>query len=265
MNRLALLVLLLSAAPASAGAPEGTLAAAERAFAEGVELRDDADRARPAFARAAAAYDHLWESGHRTPELALNRSRAHRLAGDLPRCVAALHDGLAVARFSRPLQVELDDARSRVLYPLEGELTDQGRPPPMRTVSARVSPLDAWLLAGALWLLVCAGLARFAATRNTAWLVCAALCLCGLGTLAALWLRDAQERERNESLPLLVVSEDVYLRKGNATEYPPRLEPALPKGAEVRELTRRGGWVQVQLPGGAAGWLPERVVIPCGG
>lgn len=259
-----LLTLLLPASIALAASPEEALAAAERSFAEGAELRADAERAQAAFARAATAYDELWAQGCRTPELALNRSRAHRLAGSLPRAVAALHDGLAVARFSRPLQVELDDARSRVLYPLEGELTAQGKSVRARTVSARMSAADAWLVCGLLWLLACGGAARFVATRRAVWLGCAIVCLCGLGALGVLWARDARERERAESLPLLVVSEDALLRKGNAAEYPARIEPALPKGAEVRELTRRGGWVQVQLPGGAIGWLPGPAVVPCG-
>lgn len=262
--RLALLTLLLSAAPAFAASPEEALTEAERAFAEGVELRNDSDRAKVAFARAAASYDDLWARGHHTPELALTRSRAHRLAGNLPHGMAALHDGLAVARFSRPLQVELADARARVLFPIEGELNAQGRPRQARTVSTRMSPADAWVAAGLLWLLVCAGAARFAMTRNAFWLVFAALWMIALVSLGALWLQDSRQRERDESLPLLVVTDDVQLRKGNADEYPARIEPALPKGAEVRELSRRGGWVQVQLPGGMIGWIPEAATLRCG-
>ncbi len=264
LARFALLIaFLFSAAPAFGASAPDTLADAERAFAEGVELRHDSDRAKPAFARAAASYDELWARGYHTPELALNRSRAHRLAGDLPRGLAALHEGLAVARFSRPLQVELDDARSRVLYPIEGELTTQCRPRPIRTVSTRMSPADAWVASGFAWLLACAGVVRFAMTRNAVWLVFTALWVVALAFLGALWLQDVRQRERDESLPLLVVTTDVHLRKGNATEYAPRIEPALPKGAEVRELSRRGGWVQVKLPGGMIGWIPEEVIVPC--
>ncbi|MBP3958467.1 SH3 domain-containing protein [Gemmata sp. G18] len=259
------LALLLSTAPVSAASPEDTLAATERAFAEGVEARGDSDRARPAFARAASGYDELWARGYRTTDLALNRSRAHRLAGNLPRCIAALHDGLAVARFARELRVELEDARSRVLYPSEGELALQGRPRPVRTVSTRLSHADAWVAAGFAWLLACGGVVRFVMTRNALWLAFVALWVAALGALGALWVEDSRQRARDESLPLLVVTDEVYLRRGNATEYPTRIEPALPKGAEVRELTRRGGWVQVQLPGGVVGWLPESATIPCGG
>ncbi len=259
------LALLFSASPAVASSPADALAAAESAFAEGVELRTDSAKARPAFARAAAAYDVLWNRGHHTPELALNRARAHRLAGSLPRSVAALHDGLAVARFARPLQVELDDARAAVPFPLDGELAVQCRPRAVGTVSARMSPADAWFAAGFLWLLACTGAARFAMTRSAVWLGAAAAGVAGLLLLGGLWVEDARRRARDESLPLLVAADDVMLRKGNADAYPPRVEPALPKGTEVREVSRRGGWVQVRLPGGATGWLPEAAVIACGG
>jgi hypothetical protein len=255
---------LLLAAPAFASSPADALAQAEAAFAEGVEHRSDSAKARPAFARAAAAYDALWNQGHCTPELAINRARAHRLAGDLPRAVAALHDGLAVARYARPLQEELADARAAVQYPLEGELADQARPKPFRGVSTRMSPAEAWLLAGGLWLAVWAGTTRFAMTRNALWLAAAGMALAALLALGGLWLQDWRIRGREESLPLLVVAKGATLRRGNADAYPPRFDAALPRGAEVRELSRRGGWVQVQLPGGTVGWLPEASVIACG-
>jgi hypothetical protein len=250
--------------PAGGAEPDPVLAGAERAFSEGVEARTDADRARPAFARAAAGYDELWAQGHRTPDLALARGRAHRLAGALGRSIAALHDGLAAARFSRPLQVELDDARARVLFPTEGELAKQGRPRQARAVSSRMSPADAWLIAGSLWLTACAAVARFAMSRNALWLLFSAACVPALGALAVSWLQDARQRERDEALPLLVLTRDAHVRKGNAAEYPASIEPPLPAGAEVRELSRRGGWVQVQLPGGLVGWVPEPATVACG-
>jgi hypothetical protein len=261
----ALLALLLWSVSAFASSNPSALNEAESAFAEGVALRDDSAKARPAFARAAVAYDSLWNQGFHTPELALNRARAHRLAGNLPKCIAALHDGLAVARFARPLQVELDAARAAVQFPLEGDLAAQCRPKPVGTISTRMSPADAWFTAGLLWLLACAGVARFAMTRNAFWIGFAVFWLACLTLLGGLWLQDERRRERDESLPLRVVAEETLLRKGNSDTYPPRLEPALPKGTEVRELTCRGGWVQVQLPGGAVGWLPEAATIPCGG
>ncbi|MCI0705386.1 MAG: hypothetical protein L0241_30365 [Planctomycetia bacterium] len=262
--RLCLLALFLFASPVSAATPDELLNQAESAFAEGVQLRGDSVKAKPAFAQAAGAYDELWKHGFHTPELALNRARAHRLAGNLPRCIAALQDGLAVARFSRPLQVELTSARDAVEYPLEGDLAAQCRPPTSGTVSSRMSPTDAWVLAGFAWLVACLGVARFAMTRAVGWLVFAGVCVAGLALLGWLWVQDTRQRQREESLPLLVLANDSYLRKGNTETYPARIESILPKGVEVRELTRRGGWVQVRLSGGSVGWLPEQAMIPCG-
>jgi hypothetical protein len=233
---------------------------ANRAFAEGVELRADAVKARPAFARAARGYDELWHRGFRNPGLALNRARAHQLAGDLPGAIVAYHDGLAVARYDRPLQLGLEDARSAVAYPIEGDLVAQCRPRPRPTIGTRMSPAEAYISAGVAWLLVCLGAARFAMIRVVGWLVFAGFWLACLGLLGGLWWQDWRHRERDEAKPLVVVRGDVFLRKGNAEGYPPRLESRLPRGVEARELTRRGGWVQVELAGGVVGWLPEGAV-----
>ncbi len=256
----ALVAIFLGYASVHASA-EDDLKQAEVAFAEGASLRGDSAKARIAFAKAAAAYDALWRAGYQTPELAINRSRAHRLAGNLPHGIAALHEGLAVARYSRRLQRELDDARAAVQYPLDGELLRQAQPPPIRGWSSRFSPADRWLGAGLLWFLLWFGVAQFLMTRRAIWLVLSLLGSVVLLVGGILWWTDERRLQEEESLQLLIVKEDTILRRGNAGVYPPRLEAALPPGAEVRALTRRGGWVQVQLAGGAVGWLPEGVVL----
>lgn len=233
---------------------------ANRAFAEGVERRADGARARPQFARAARGYDEVWDRGYRNPPLALNRARAHRLAGDLPGAIAALHDGLTVAPYDRPLQVALEEARSAVAYPAEGDLAAQCRPRVRWSVGARMSPAEAYLAAGLLWLAACLGAVRFAMTRAGGWLAVAGAGLALLGLLGGLWWHDWRLRDAEAARPRVVVRDDVFLRKGNADGYPPRLEPRLPRGVEARELTRRGGWVQVELAGGVAGWLPESAI-----
>ncbi|MCS6864995.1 MAG: hypothetical protein RMJ56_06880 [Gemmataceae bacterium] len=237
------------------------LAQAEAAFAEGVSLRNDSVKARQAFAKAAAAYDALWHAGYHSPALAINRARAHRLAGDLPRCLAALHSGLAVTPYSRPLQVELEDARAAVQYPLDRELVQQAQPPPIRGWNSRVAPTDQWIAVGGLWLLLWLGVARFLMTRRMVWLLLSLLGTAALIVWGLLWWYDVQRFHHDHSRPLLIVTHETLLRRGNAVVYPPRWEVVLPRGTEVRELTRRGGWVQVQLAGGAVGWLPEGAIV----
>jgi hypothetical protein len=263
MNATALLLAATLASPVSLSDAD-LLTAAERAFAEGSELRHDSAQARPAFAHSAAAYDDLWSRGHRNPDLALNRAKAHRLAGNLPAAVVALHEGLAVAPWDRSLQVALEDARSAVAYPAHGDLAVQCRPVPVATVGKRMSPAEAWLLAGALWLLACAAVARFAMTRAPGWLAVAGLCVAAVAALGVLWMQDRRERARENEYPLVVVSRDTVLRKGNSAGYPARLEPKLPRGVEARKLGERGGWVQVRLAGGAVGWLPASAVVNLG-
>jgi hypothetical protein len=255
-------LLLAVASTFSPGLPDPeVLAAAERAFAEGVEQRDDVTKARPAFARAANGYDELWRRGVRNPELALNRSHAHRLAGDLPGAVVALHEGLAMARWSRALQVALADARAAVGYPLVGDLAEQCRPVPATTIGTRMSPVEAWGIAAVLWVLMCGAMARFAMVRAVWCILLAGLLAVALALLGGLWLQDYRHHQREIAEPLVIVTEDVFLRKGNTATYLPRLESKLPVGVEARELTRRGGWVQIRLAGGTVGWVPARAVI----
>ena len=251
-------LLLLTLAAASPGESDAdVLAAADRAFKLGVELRGDSEMARPAFARAAAGYDELWRRGFRNPAVAGVRGRAKRLAGDLGGAIAAFHDGLAIARYDRVLQTDLAAARAAVAFPLDGELAAQCRPRVARTVSSRMSPADAYFLGGGLWLLACAGVARFVMTRAGWWLAFAGGCAAVLALLGGLWWEDARQREKYESRPLVVVRDDVWLRKGNTDVHPPRFDQKLPRGTEARELLRRGGWVEIELAGGAIGWVPE--------
>lgn len=249
------------AAPTAAEPDSAVLAAAESAFDEGKALSGDESKARPAFARAAAGYDELWRRGLRNADLALNRAAAHRLAGNMPAAIAALHEGLAAARWSRPLQAALEDARGAVAYPAAGDLAGQCRPPPPRGLGTRFSPADAWAAVGALWLLACGGLARFAMTRAPGWLGFAAAAATAAALLGALWVRDQRRQDREDRDPVVVVARDATLRRGNADAYPARLEAKLPRGVEARALAARGGWVQVRLAGGAVGWLPESAVV----
>lgn len=262
---LVLFAISVGPSPGSTGlSDEAILAVAEQSFSEGVSLRHDSARARPAFARAAIAYDELWQRGCHNPELCLNRARARQLAGDLPAAIAALHEGIAEARWNRSLQVALEEARSAVGYPLVGELESQCRPVSTPTIGRRMSPFEAWSLAGFLWLLTCGSVARFFMTRAGRWLAMAALSAMALLALGGFWLQDYRVCAKEKAEPLLIVAHEVHLRKGNSREYLARLEPRLPRGVEVRELSRRGGWIQVRLASGIIGWLPETDLMVVG-
>ena len=210
------------------------------------------------FRAAARLYDELWRRGCRDPNLALNRGNARRLGGDLAGAILALNEGLVAARWNRPLQVALEDARSAVSYPAHSDLEALCRPAPASTIGTRMSPVEARLTTALVWFLACGGVTRFVMTRAGWWLAFAGLCIAGLLLLGGLWLRDAARRSQENEHPLIVVAQEVQLRKGNAEAFPPRFEdPAkLPKGVEGREIACRGGWVQIRLASGSIGWVP---------
>lgn len=226
-------------------------------FLRGVERRHDAQLAQQEFREAAKDYELLIP----VPHVALNCGHAHYLAGELPQAIRAFCDGLEVAPWDADLQRGLAVCRAKVAYPTEAMPAERMRPDPVASLRNRVSPTDLLVVAAVSSLLLTVGLARRFTTEDS-WSTPVAVA--GLvGLLAALVVGvvvDRQSQSEREH-PVVVVAADTLLRTGNGTSFPPRIESPLPRGAEVRELGRRGGWVQVELPGGAVGWLPDASVL----
>jgi hypothetical protein len=235
-------------------------------FEKGMRLSHDSQKARPRFREASRVYDELWRREARDPNLALNRANSRRLAGDLPGAIVALNEGLTAARWNRPIQAALEDARAAVAYPTHSDLATICRPLTSSTIGTRMHPREAQVIAGVLWFLVCVGIVRFVMTRVGWWLGFAGIWLVVLVGLGALWLYDDRVRARNAEHPVVVIARDADLRRGNAVTFPLRLDgpSRLPRGVEARELTRRGGWVQIQLTSGIRGWVSEAVVMKVG-
>jgi hypothetical protein len=261
--------LLLSAIPTSAietldissiAIHPSSLNDANAAFARGVALRADAAKAKPEFERAAVIYDALWTKTEPSAGLALDRARAHRLAGHLANAILALRQGLALFPHDRALQTALAEARSAVAYPHGGELEAMCRPTPVLTIGSRMSAWEGVILAGGLWLITCLAFTRYLMIRRAGGLLFAVVAFLGLLAFGGLWWHDHEVRSTNEE-SLVVVGEDILLRKGNAVSYAPRLEAPLPRGVEAKVLGDRGGWLHVELAGGVAGWLPATVVV----
>lgn len=235
---------------------------AEAAFAAGVDAREDAVRARHHFQDAAAEFDAMWSEGNRSPTLAVNRGRSHFLAGNVAMAVVAFRAGLRETPYDAELLRGLAECRAAIPFPTPAKPDERLQPDPPRGWRNRVSEWDVFRLGGVSVLLVVVGLARrFTARDNWAGPVAAVGGAGMLACLLLLWTFNS-ERSADEERPSLVVSAEVYLRKGNGMTHPPRIDFPLPRGTEIRERTRRGGWVQVEVAGGAVGWLPEGVLRP---
>ncbi len=222
-------------------------------FQRGVEFRENAALARTEFASAAEEFDSRWAEGPRSPGLVLNRGRAHFLAGNLPQAIRAFRDGLDLYPWDPDLQQALAAARAAVAYPTETDPTERVRPDPPNALRNRFSLWDLFVAASLGALLLTVGLARRLTARDRWSVPLAAVGLLGLIVVAVAGITIVTDRPD----PVLVLTADEVLRTGNGPSFPARIDAPLPRGAEVTELARRGGWVQVQLPGGAVGWVPE--------
>lgn len=233
---------------------------ASAAFQAGVESRGDAARARPLFQEAATGFDFGWESGNHSPGLAADRGRSHYLAGNVPMAVVAFRAGLRETPYDVDLLRGLADCRAAIPFPTPTSPEEELRPNPPSGWRHRVSDWDVFRLAVIAVSLAVVGLARRLTARD-GWAVPVAI-IGGIGAVACLlvgWKLDA-ERAAESARPALVVTVETTLRKGNGFTHRPRIEANVPRGTEVTERTRRGGWVQVEVTGGALGWLPESTV-----
>lgn len=220
-------------------------------FRTGIDSRRNAEEARSAFQKAATGFEK--EHFPTTPQLALARARSHFLAGDVPRALAAIHDGLAVAPYDAELQQDLRTIRETIRYPDTTDAGSRVRPGPTAGVRYRVSPWDCYFAALLFGLVAMTGLVKRLTSRPP-W----ATALAGVGLLGFLAvLLAAWQISIPDPKPLVILSAETVLRKGNGPSYPARIVEPLPRGTELREVSRRGGWVQVEVPGGATGWIDE--------
>ncbi len=204
------------------------------------------------YAEAARELDAQWQRGA-TPGIALARSRAHFLSGNLPMAVVALHGGLRLAPYDLELQTDLRLVRDAVNYPESLDPKHRLRPNATDALRHRIAPFDTFVLGVGFALVAAFGFAKWYTVRHRWALLFIATGAFGFATAAILF---ALIRTPPEPLPIIVVT-DTILREGNGHTYPARLAETLPRGAELRELARRGGWLQVELPGGTVGWVPS--------
>ena len=208
------------------------------------------------YTEAARELDAQWQRGA-TPGVALARARAHFLGGNLPMAVVALHNGLRLAPYDLELQTDLRLVRDAVNYPEPLDPKHRLRPNATDTLRHRVAPLDTFVLGVGFALVAAFGFAKWYTVRHRWALLFIATGAIGFVTAAVLFARI---RTSPEPLPVVVVT-DTILREGNGHTYPARVAETLPRGAELRELARRGGWLQVEIPGGTVGWVPLISVI----
>ncbi len=242
--------------------PPYRLKIAQWLFAEGINAAEDPVKGRQSFHLAGQEYETLTAQGFDDPELFLNQGNAFFLAGDLPQAILAYRCGLRRHPLHAQLWDNLTAARDVVGYP-DGSLRQRPsgddwpawlpRPAPALLVYTTVVLHTFGWLAASVWLILRRRLAAIA----TLGLVLAA------GVTGGWWAILEHRITQDERQPLAVVAlNGVTLRRGNGPLYPRHPElPVVNRGMEAVLLTERGGWLQLQFPGGEVGWLPQAAVL----
>jgi hypothetical protein len=235
---------------------------AEAAFGRGVAQRASPEKARPDFGEAARCYELLRRRGADNPDLYRNAGNAHLLAGELPEAILAYRRGLRCAPHDADLYESLKHARDQVHYGPEPRARPTGSP--WLTWLPRIDRGYFLLAAFLLYALACVSVTRSLMVPNGGGGLNRAVLLLALAVAAAgVWTFVTARAAHEGSSPLVVIARDgVALSRGNGRSYPPNEQlPELHRGMEGRLLHRRGGWLQVEFPGGAVGWVPQAVAI----
>lgn len=240
---------------ASTRTDEEIFAQAENAFRQGVDNKVRVLQARKHFSEATDAYRELYRRGVRSPELFLNLGNAAVLADRWPEAVWAYHAGLRLDPNDRTLREHLEFARAKVLYPPAG----QGRPDadawPDWLHRPTVGELS-WVLGLSYMLAWFAGACAFISRQSRHFLLAGVLILVTAIAAAGLW-KELRQTETDRRTPLVVLVGNTEFYRGNGISYPQHpVLPVLPRGLEVRQLHRRGAWLQIRLTTGEVGWMP---------
>jgi hypothetical protein len=259
-----LLIAVVLAAPAAVPADlsdEEVLRRAEASFHEGLGARSRPDKAQSHFGAAADDYHALHERGIRNAELYRNEGQAALLAGRLPQAILAFRRGLRLASQDTSLQENLEYARDQVSYP-PGTNT---RPavPSWPAWLPWLTPLTHVTLAAAAYVLAWVAATRWLMTRRAATAAVAGLAIGATAALGAWWALRQAEQADAARYPLVVVAvEHAALHTGNGSSYPAHEAlPVLSRGMEARQRFARGEWLQVEVAGGATGWVRRADVL----
>ncbi len=218
----------------------------ERAFADAARAYDE-DR----LPDAIAGWTSLVDEGQALPEVLFNLGNAHYRHGDLGPAILAYRRAQRLAPRDPDIRANLGFAAQSAGIPLPAAS-------PLPALLLDVSRTE-WLVFGSIgfWLLAAALAAwilwprlRFVSRPLAA--ICSALLLIAL---AGLWTH----RDLRQTPECVVMLPDQKALSSPLETSTPLL--ALPEGSIVRQLDRRGSWVEVRHDA-TRGWLPAAALAP---
>src|SRR5262249_40034382 len=176
--------------------------------------------------------------------------------------ILAYRRGLRLYPLSTALWENLELARDQVGYP---DAAPRHRPPGDAWPPLLPRPTPDGLMNGVLVLHSLAWCAMFGwlvlRRRWLGWLTVGLFTSAVVATCGWAYMQWGISEDERQPLAVVEVS-GVTLRRGNGSMYPRHPDlPRVNRGMEARLLHERGGWVQLQFPGGEIGWLPRAAVV----
>ena len=247
-----------AAPPLSPGRQRELLQEALNAFDQAVALAArDPQQAAQLYARSAETFETLLRAGLRNPAVYYDLGNAYFRLGKLGRAILNYRRAARLAPRDPQIAANLRYARHRV----EPYIAPSGTARLLDRLLFWVAMTTAHqrltlaAIAGALgWGLLTLRLRWRRRELLAVGLVGVALNLLLVGSIVV------EQRQQANRPPAVVVDHDHVLRMGRGEGYDPVLSQPLGPGVELHILTTRGGWVEVQLPDGHVGWLPEQAV-----
>jgi tetratricopeptide (TPR) repeat protein len=235
---------------------------AEEQFREGVAAMQSPAQARVHFRRAAVEYQRVAKSGTPNADLYFNLGNAYFLADEMPRAILAYREGLRLNPVHARLWENLEAVRDQVGYP-GGLARHRPAPDAWPFWLPRPSPDLVLRLALCVNALAWAGAWLWLVLRGKKLAALSLLLFLVTAMFAGLWGYLDYQMDRAKQQDVVVVTQNgTALRRGNGVLYPRHPElPIVNRGMEAVRLHERGGWVQVQFPGGEIGWLPRTAVL----
>jgi tetratricopeptide (TPR) repeat protein len=268
--RVGAIVLVVSCAPVarSAVTNAGTVLTPERqrellrealnAFDEAVGVvREDPARAEELYRQSVGAFETLAEHGVRNAALEYNLGNTYFRLGELGRAILHYRRALRFDPTDPALTANLTYARNRVEPYIE---PSGGRQLVNRLMfwTNRTSIHDRFWMASIASIVGWGGLVLRLRWRSRALTVLAGLLVvAGLANSASVGWQLHDEARRP---PAVVVGGERVLRLGRGEGYEPALNQPLGPGVELRLLSHRGDWVEVELRNDKTGWLPASAV-----
>lgn len=231
---------------ALAGAPAARAAdSAEALLARGIAAYEKGD-----YDAAAEDFRDVLESGYDDPVVHYDLGNAYFKSGHLGRAIWHYRRAHALAPRDEDVSANLEYARFLAVDRVEGQEATDRR---VETWLDRITPREAFRLAGVLWVLAgLAGVLWQSAPRGAdGWRRAAVTAVAAWALVFAASLAIARRAASLEEA--VVLAEEATVRNAPGADFPTAF--VLHEGAEVVVEGTRGEWTEISLSGDLRGWI----------